>query len=95
MKIYKPSPIDTSQIKLPKRLEALTEHLAENVHERWAERRMKDGWTWGKQRNDRYKKHPTLIPYDELPENEKEYDRITSTETLKAVMALGYKIVRK
>lgn len=95
MPAYVPKPIDTSQIKLPKRLETLTEKLAENVHDRWASQRMKDGWTWGKSRNDRHKKHPTLVPYADLPESEREYDRITATETLKAVMALGYKIVKK
>ena len=90
-----PKPIDTSQIKLPKRLATLTEKLAENGHDRWASQRMKDGWTWGKRRNDSHKKHPTLVPYADLPESEREYDRITAAETLKAVMALGYKIVKK
>ena len=36
-----------------------------------------------------------LVPYDELPESEKEYDRNTAIETLKLIIKLGYKITRK
>jgi hypothetical protein len=43
-------------------------------------------------RDDANKKHPCLVPYADLPESEKEYDRKTSAETIKAVMALGYVI---
>ena len=38
------------------------------------------------------KTHPCLVPYEELPECEKEYDRNTSIETLKLIMKLGFKI---
>ena len=55
---------------------------------------MADGWTYGETRDDRAKKHPCLIPYAELPDSEKEYDRRTAMETLKAVLAPGYEIRR-
>ena len=55
---------------------------------------MKDGWTYGKERNDVNKKHPCLVPYDELSEEEKEYDRSTSIETIKLILKLGFKISR-
>jgi ryanodine receptor 2 len=32
------------------------------------------------------------VPYEELPENEKEYDRNTAMETLKAIILLGFRI---
>ena len=51
-----------------------------------------DGWTYGAERNDPQKKHPCLIPYDQLPDSEKEYDRNAAMETLKAIIALGYRI---
>ena len=89
---YQPKPIDTSRVNLAAGLTALTERLAENAHDIWARQRMTDGWTFGPKRDDGAKKHPDLIPYDELPESENEYDRKAAMETLKAIVALGYKI---
>ena len=91
-KNYVPKPIDTSDVELPKDLEMLVEQMSKNVHEVWAETRIKQGWTYGEQRNDELKTHPCLVPYEELPECEKEYDRNTSVETLKLIMKLGFKI---
>ena len=92
---YTPQPIDTSDVELPKELEALVEQMSKNVHEVWAETRIKQGWTYGLERNDELKTHPCLIPYEELPEEEKEYDRNTSIGTLKLIMKLGFKITRE
>jgi hypothetical protein len=36
-----------------------------------------------------------LVPYEELPESEKFYDRAVVTETLKAALALGFRIVHE
>lgn len=90
---YKPQPIDTSDIILPGNLMALAEELAKNVHEVWAKNRMEQGWTFGEERNDKNKKHPCLVPYEELSEEEKDYDRNTSQETIKLIVKLGYSIV--
>jgi ryanodine receptor 2 len=89
---YIPQPIDTSDVKLPKDLEQLVEQMSKNVHEVWAETRIQQGWTFGEQRNDELKTHPCLVPYEELPEEEKDYDRNTSIGTLKLIMKLGFKI---
>ena len=91
---YTPQPIDTSDITLPVELEQLVEKMSKNVHEVWADARIRQGWTYGEQRNDELKTHPCLIPYDELPDEEKEYDRNTSIGTLKLIMKLGFKISR-
>lgn len=91
---YIPQPIDTNDVKLPKELEELVEEMSKNVHEVWAETRFKQGWTYGEQRNDKLKTHPCLIPYEDLPEAEKEYDRNTSIGTLKMIMKLGFKIMK-
>ena len=93
MKPYIPTPIDTSAIVLPLSLQDLLERLAENTHDVSAAQRMKDGWTHGPTRDDAKKQHPCLVPYGELPESEKEYDRKTAAETLKAILKLGFKIV--
>lgn len=89
---YQPKPINTDKIELDDDLLALTERLAESTHDIWAQQRMADGWTYGPKRDDAVKKHPDLIPYADLPDGEKEYDRKTAMETLKAIIALGYEI---
>ena len=91
-KKYIPQPIDTTDVKLPEELEQLVEQMSKNVHEVWAETRIKQGWKYGELRNDDLKAHPCLVPYEELPEEEKEYDRNTSIGTLKLIMKLGFKI---
>lgn len=92
MTTYTPKPLDTSAITLPTSLQALLEKLAENTHEVWSTQRIAQGWTHGPSRDDAGKKHPCLMPYDHLPESEKEYDRKTAAETLKAILKLGYTI---
>ena len=93
-KKYIPQPIDTTDVKLPEDLESLVEQMSKNVHEVGAETRIRQGWTYGEQRNDELKTHPCLIPYEELPESEKEYDRNSSIGTLKLIMKLGFKITK-
>jgi RyR domain len=89
--LYKPDPIDTSKVQLNDEILELTERLAENAHEVWAQRRMADGWRYGPRRDEAKKEHPSLVPYKDLPEAEKEYDRSAALETLKVLQALGYR----
>lgn len=89
---YVPSPVQTEDIALPDELMPLVEEMARNVHEVWAKNRMDDGWSYGPARDDSALKHPCLVPYEDLPENEKDYDRATSQETLKLILKAGFKI---
>lgn len=89
---YKVKTIDTSHVQLTDDILELTELLAKNVHEHWASQRLSEGWTYGPRRNDQCKETPVLVPFEQLPESEKEYDRKTALETLKAIIALGYSI---
>ena len=89
---YNPMPIDTSNVELPKEILELSEQLAKNTHDVWAKSRMEQGWTYGETRNDAKKETPCLVAYEELSENEKEYDRNTAIETLKLIIKLGYSI---
>ena len=90
--MYNPKPIDTSKVELSAELLELTEKIAENVHENWSLGRIADGWSYGSSRDDTKKTTPCLVPYSELTESEKEYDRVTALQTLKLIVALGYKI---
>ena len=90
-----PQPIDISDIHLEDYLRDITEVLAENVHETWRAQRISEGWRYGEKRDDTAKLHPGLVPYSELSENEKEYDRLTAINTLKLTVKLGYIISRR
>ena len=92
---YEPHPIDVDKIPLDGDLEELQEAIAENAHDVWAEARIKEGWSYGKERDDVQKLHPDLIPYTALPDSEKEYDRIMAFNTIKLVKKLGFDIVRR
>lgn len=94
-KKYVPKPMDTSDVQLPVELDELVEMIAKNVHEVWAQNRMEEGWIYGEQRNDALKTHPCLIPYEELPEIEKAYDRDTAFGTLRLISKLGFKITKE
>ena len=91
---FQPKPIKTAAIQLSADLLGLRERLAENAHDVWASGRLAQGWTYGPKRDDAAKRHPDLVPYADLPETEKQFDRDTAMETLKAIIALGYKIER-
>lgn len=92
---YVPNPADTTQVDLPESLLPLVEEMSKNVHEVWAATRMAQGWTYGPKRNDAEKKHPCLVPYEELSEEERDYDRNTSQQTIKLIMKLGFKITKE
>lgn len=89
---YKPEPLDTKKIELDQSLLQLVEMLARNTHDVWSQQRITDGWRYGPYRDDQKKEHPGLIPYEQLDESEKEYDRRTAIEVLKAILAMGYRI---
>lgn len=92
MNNYKPNPVNTENVILSDELLALTEVIAENVHDVWALGRMNEGWTYGEVKDSDKKTTPCLVAYNELSESEKEYDRNTALETLKLLVALGVKI---
>lgn len=94
-KNYIPQPMDTSDVRLPEELEELVEQIAKNVHEVWAQSRFEQGWVYGEERSDALKQHPCLIPYEDLSEEEKAYDRDTALGTLKLVSKLGFKIEKE
>ena len=89
---YTPKPFDDKGIPLPEELECLKEDLARNVHEVWASGRMAAGWKYGPVRDEDKKEHPCLIPYEDLTEEEKDFDRATALSTIKYILAKGYRL---
>ncbi len=94
-KNYVPQPVDTGNVQLPAELDELVEKIAKNVHDVWAQSRMEQGWTYGEERSDALKTHPCLVPYEELSEVEKAYDRDTALGTLRLITKLGFKITKE
>ena len=92
---YIPEPAQTDDIVLSEELNGLVEAMAKNVHDVWAESRISQGWTYDPERNDALKHHPCLVPYEDLPEVEKAYDRDTAVGTLKLICKLGFKITKE
>ena len=92
---YIPKPENLDNIQLSEELNGLVESMAKNVHEVWAQSRIEQGWTYGPERNDALKTHPCLVPYEDLPEVEKAYDRDTAVGTLKLICKLGFKITQE
>ena len=95
MKTYTPKPIDLSDVELTEDLNELREAIAENAHEIWAENRQAEGWTYGPQRDDQLKQTPDMVPYSQLPEGEKEYDREMAMKTIKLLKKLGYDLIKR
>lgn len=93
-KTYHPKLIDLKHVELPDVFEELREAIAENAHDMWALERQSEGWTYGPQRDDSRLETPDMVPYAQLPESEKQYDRIMAEDTLRLLTALGYSIVR-
>ena len=93
--IYEPSPIGLDDVELSEDLSELQEAIAENAHEIWAKNRRDQGWSYGPERNDQKKETPDMVPYCNLPESEKLYDREMAMQTLKLVKKLGFEIVRQ
>ena len=94
-KNYVPQPMDVEDVQLPVELDELVEELARNVHEVWAQSRMAQGWTYGEKHNDTLRQHPCLIPYEDLPETEKAYDRDTALSTLRFITKAGFRISKE
>ncbi|HSS79017.1 MAG TPA: RyR domain-containing protein [Thermoanaerobaculia bacterium] len=92
---YVPRPICTDNVQITGELVHLLEALARNAHDSWALQRLADGWSYGETRCDQKRTHPCLVDYSELPESEKEYDRVLVTSTLRAILALGYRVIKE
>ena len=91
---YKPKPIHIEHIVLSGEILELVELLAENAHDIWASERLRDGWTFGPERDDTERRHPWLVPYAQLPDRERDYDRTMVIGSIRAILALGFTISR-
>ena len=63
-------------------------------HERWVREKLSRGWTFGRVRDDAAKRHPDLVPYDNLSKEEQLKDRFAAEEILELARMLGCAVVK-
>jgi hypothetical protein len=73
-------------------IEEMVEHLAVRVHGAWMRQRLAEGWRWGKELDAAQKLHPCLVPYEVLPENQREADRAVARTSIQGLLDLGFDI---
>lgn len=93
--VFEPHPAGTSDIMLPMHLLDIAWGIAENIHNAWAKQRVAEGWVYGIERDARKKTTPLLVPFNELPEAEKEHNLAVAIETLKYIETAGYQITKR
>jgi len=93
--MWRPRPVDTTDVRLPDNVAGLVEQLAEHAHDTWAVARLAQGWSYGRRRSRWHKRHPCLVAYADLPESEKQLDRDMAVETIKLIMCLGFEVLER
>jgi hypothetical protein len=73
---------------------AALEPMAEAEHRGWMAQRAQSGWTWGEVRDDDARRHPCMVPYQQLPESEKAKDRNNVRHYRDFAARAGCRIVR-
>ena len=72
----------------PEQIEAMAIH----EHDRWAQDRQRQGWTYGPVRDNARKFHPLLVPWEALDEVEREKDRVTVRNVPWLVEKAGFRV---
>ncbi|XP_072867965.1 ryanodine receptor 2 isoform X6 [Chlorocebus sabaeus] len=91
---FNPQPVDTSNITIPEKLEYFINKYAEHSHDKWSVDKLANGWIYGEIYSDSSKVQPLMKPYKLLSEKEKEIYRWPIKESLKTMLAWGWRIER-
>jgi hypothetical protein len=67
---------------------ALAGATPEESHENWMKQKLADGWVWGETKSPESKQHPCLVPFHELPVEQRAKDHIF----VAVVLAMGYEL---
>ncbi|XP_021246752.1 ryanodine receptor 2 isoform X7 [Numida meleagris] len=91
---FNPQPVDTSNITIPEKLEYFINKYAEHTHDKWSMEKFANGWTYGETYSESAKVQPLMKQYKLLSEKEKEIYRWPIKESLKTMLAWGWRIER-
>ncbi|KAI4555582.1 hypothetical protein MJG53_019272, partial [Ovis ammon polii x Ovis aries] len=81
-------------ITIPEKLEYFINKYAEHAHDKWSMDKLANGWIYGEIYSDSSKVQPLMKPYKLLSEKEKEIYRWPIKESLKTMLAWGWRIER-
>lgn len=70
------------------------EQLAALEHKRYVDAKLEAGWRYGPERDEEEKLHPTLVPWNKLPEEEKDKDRDLVRGIPRILARAGYTVVK-
>ncbi|VDP02284.1 unnamed protein product [Soboliphyme baturini] len=90
--IFVPTPVDTSEVSHVRFSKEPFCLLAENMHEMWSMEKIEKGWIYGERRSESKHTNPCLVAYAVLPNVEKTYITNLAQDTIKTILALGYRI---
>jgi hypothetical protein len=83
---YNPKPIDTTVLQ--KNMDTKIQNMASRIHDSWAAERIIQGWTYGPERCDIDKRHPCIVPFDQLSDDEKKFDIVTARTAITLFLEL-------
>ena len=70
------------------------EKMACLEHDLWRKAKEADGWIYGEQRDENKRTHPDLVPWDDLPEGEREKNLIVVRQMPVLLARVGFQIDR-
>ncbi len=70
------------------------EYLAKAEHDSWVDERVSNGWVYAQQKDVKKKTSPYIKPYDELPEEIKDYDREPVRNIIPLLSEVNIKVYR-
>jgi voltage-gated potassium channel Kch len=74
--------------------DAEVEELARAEHDRWWHDLVRDGWTFGPEKDPERKRHPKLVPWSELTEEDRDKDREPVRALPHMLARVGFEIQR-
>ncbi|VDO07677.1 unnamed protein product [Rodentolepis nana] len=89
---FRPMPLVTSTIKLPAALSILVDQFAKHCHDTWAQELVDQGYVYGMTLDETRRTHPNIRPYHSLSQRDQMRYIQPVTETLRAMLALGWTI---
>jgi len=71
------------------------ERMAQMEHERWCQNKSQAGWRFGPRKDERKRRHPDLVPWDHLPETEREKNRAFVRRIPALLFETGFQILHQ
>jgi len=75
--------------------DSLLDQLAQSEHARWVAERVINGWTYGKVRDNVYKIHPNIAPWEQIDEPTRQYDYKLIGNIIQSLSDKGYTVLRE